>query len=83
VKIPFVQSSYRAAGLSLELEARPKVEVEIWQSSQNRHERHYFLRNGQHAYQDGQYICGVNPELVTPEQERAILAILGYAVDSA
>jgi len=56
----------------------PKVEVEIWQSSQNRHEKHYFIRDGQHAYQDGAYLVGINPERVTPEQERSILAILGY-----
>ena len=46
-------------------------------------EKHYFLRDGkQHGYQsDGAYLVGINPQLVSYEQERQILAILGYALD--
>jgi hypothetical protein len=58
-----------------------KLELEVWQSSQNRFEKHYFVRDEQHAYQLGAYVVGLNPERVTPEQERQILAILGYALD--
>lgn len=61
-----------------------KVEVEVWESSHQRKEKHYFLRDGQqHAYQsDGAYLVGINPLRVTPEQERQILAILGYALET-
>lgn len=55
-----------------------KLEAEIWSSTHNRHEKHYFIRDGQHAYQDGTYLFGLNPNRVTPEQEREILKILGY-----
>jgi hypothetical protein len=60
-----------------------KIELEVWQSSHNRHERHYFIRDGKlHGYQaDGLYLFGLNPEVVTPEQEQEILKILGYGED--
>ena len=51
-------------------------ELEVWQSNKNRTEKHYFLMGGQHAYQDGRYLFGLNPQLVTPEQEAAILKLL-------
>lgn len=51
--------------------------VEIWQSDQNRQERHYFMKDeNNHGYQNATYLLGLNPELVTPEQEAQILAIL-------
>lgn len=62
---------------------RMTLQLEVWTSTHQRKERHYFVKDGkQHGYQiENAYLCGVNPELVTPEQERAILAILGYALD--
>ena len=58
-----------------------KLKLEIWQSSEQRQERHYFLQGCEDArgYQEGIYLFGVNPQRVTPEQERAILALLGYS----
>jgi hypothetical protein len=41
--------------------------LEVWNSSENRQERHYFLKDGNsHAYQNADYLFGVNPKLVTP-----------------
>lgn len=59
------------------------LQVEVWTSTHQRTEKHYFLQDGkQHGYQcDGAYLVGLNPMLVTPEQERQILAILGYTLD--
>lgn len=56
-----------------------RVQVEVWQSSHNRHEKHYFIQDGrQYGYQvDRAYLVGINPEIVSREQEDAILAILG------
>lgn len=54
-----------------------KPDLEIWQSSHNRHEKHWFIRDGRsHGYQEGQYLLGLNPDLVTSEQEEAILKLL-------
>lgn len=54
------------------------LHVENWYSTENRHERHYFLQDGkQHGYQvDGAYLCGINPDLVSPELEQQILELL-------
>lgn len=63
-----------------ELEAaRCPLQLEEWSSTHNRKERHYFLQDGgkQHGYQsDGAYLCGLNPELVSPELEAQILELL-------
>jgi len=56
-----------------------KLQLEEWSSTHNRKERYYFLQDGgqQHGYQsDGAYLVGLNPSLVTPEQEAAILKLL-------
>jgi len=51
--------------------------VEIWKSSENREERHYFLKDGQgHAYQNADYLFGVNPKHFSDEQVKRILAML-------
>lgn len=54
-----------------------KLSVENWHSTDNRHEKHYFLKDGaQHGYQDGQYLVGLNPSIVPPETEAKILQLL-------
>lgn len=57
-----------------------QLKLEVWKSSEQRQERHYFLQGGSDArgYQEGVYLFGVNPQRVTREQEQAILALLGY-----
>lgn len=57
-----------------------KLKLEKWQSSENRHEEHYFLADGPRTgYQDSAYVFGYNPELVTPEKVARILAIIKEA----
>lgn len=56
-----------------------RLKLEVWQSSEQRCERHYFLQGEKSAgYQEGIYLFGLNPQRVTREQERAILALLGF-----
>jgi hypothetical protein len=53
------------------------LHVEVWNSSENRQERHYFLKDGKsHAYQNADYVFGINPQLVSPELEKQILELL-------
>lgn len=54
-----------------------KLSLEVWSSTDNRHERHYFIKDGQGAsYQDGRYVVGFNPEIVSEEKIARILAII-------
>jgi hypothetical protein len=55
-----------------------KLRLEVWTSSQQRQERHYFLHGTSSGYQEGIYLFGVNPLRVTEEQEQEILRLLGY-----
>ena len=58
-----------------------KLALEVWSSSDKRHERHFFIKDGQGAsYQDGRYVMGYNPEIVSDEKMQAILTILGFDV---
>jgi hypothetical protein len=51
--------------------------LEVWNSSEMRQEKHYFLKDGKsHAYQNADYLFGINPLLVTPELEGKILELL-------
>jgi hypothetical protein len=52
--------------------------VEVWKSSENREERHYFLKDGQmHGYQiQGAYLFGVNPQFFDDDKINRILAML-------
>lgn len=55
----------------------PKLNLEVWSSTDNRHERHYFIADGQGAsYQDGRYVFGYNPEIVDADKVQRILAII-------
>lgn len=55
-----------------------QLSLETWSSSDNRHERHYFLKDGQPgaAYQDGKYVFGYNPDIVSADKVQRILAII-------
>ena len=54
-----------------------QLDLEVWSSTDNRHERHYFIKDGAGAsYQDGRYVFGYNPEIVPPEKVERILAII-------
>jgi hypothetical protein len=55
----------------------PLPHLEVCNSSENRQERHYFLKDGNsHAYQNADYLFGINPKLVTPDLEQKILELL-------
>lgn len=54
-----------------------KLSLEVWSSTDNRHERHYFIKDGAGAsYQDGRYVFGYNPEIIPQEKVDRILAII-------
>jgi hypothetical protein len=53
------------------------LHLEVWSSSENRHERHYFMRDGQmHGYQRGQYVWGYNPALISDETAAKIRLLI-------
>jgi uncharacterized membrane-anchored protein len=54
-----------------------KLHIEIWKSDNNRQEQHYFLKDGEsHAYQNAEYLFGVNPKHFNDEKISLILAML-------
>jgi hypothetical protein len=53
------------------------LSLEQWNSDHNRRERHYFLVDkDMHGYQEGQYVFGLNPELIPPEVETKMLEMV-------
>jgi hypothetical protein len=55
----------------------PKLRLEKWYSTENRHEEHFFLVDGLAAgYQESAYCFGYNPEMISPEKVKRILAII-------
>lgn len=42
------------------------MKLEVWNSSENREERHYFIEGGDVGYQHNTYVFGYNP-IVVPE----------------
>ncbi len=59
-----------------------RIELEEWTSTQNRCERHYFLRDGQqHGYQRGQYVFGYNPAMVSEATAIRIMALIEEAME--
>jgi hypothetical protein len=53
------------------------LHLEVWNSSENRQERHYFRKDGKsHAYQNAQYVFGYNPEVVSEETAAKIIALI-------
>ena len=57
-----------------------KLHLEVWESSENRRELHYFMKDGAaHGYQDAAYVFGYNPEIVSADTVKKILALIqGY-----
>jgi hypothetical protein len=54
-----------------------QLSLEIWSSTDNRHERHFFIKDGAGAsYQDGRYVFGYNPEIVSEDKVKRILEII-------
>lgn len=54
-----------------------KLKLEVWQSSENREERHFFIEGFQPtAYQQSPYVFGYNPQIVSEAQVAQIMAIL-------
>ena len=59
-----------------------KLKLEVWKSSENREERHFFINDFKPtAYQQSPYVFGYNPQVVSEEQVKQIIAILN-AVDA-
>jgi hypothetical protein len=52
------------------------LHLEIWNSSENRQERHYFVKGGDVGYQHNTYVFGYNPELVSEETVARIIALI-------
>lgn len=52
------------------------MKLEIWHSSLNQEERHYFIEDGGKGYQTHQYVFGYNPQLITRKKLRAIMKII-------
>jgi hypothetical protein len=40
------------------------IHLEVWKSSENREERHYFMKGGDIGYQHNTYVFGYNPSVV-------------------
>jgi hypothetical protein len=62
-----------------------KLYLEVWNSSENRQEKHYFIKDGEsHAYQNADYLFGYNPQLVSEETaEKMLLLIQAQYGDTA
>jgi hypothetical protein len=53
------------------------LHLEVWNSSENRQERHYFMKDGSnHGYQNANYVFGYNPEVVSEETVSKIIALI-------
>jgi hypothetical protein len=56
---------------------RMKLHLEVWESSENRHERHYFMKDGAaHGYQNAAYVFGYNPEIVSEDVVQKIIVLI-------
>jgi hypothetical protein len=59
-----------------------KLSLEIWKSTENREERHFFVNDfSPTAYQQSPYVFGYNPQVVTEDQVSKILAILNAVAE--
>lgn len=52
------------------------IKLEIWKSTLNQEERHYFRVNKGKGYQGHQYVFGYNPEVVKPKLAKKILEMI-------
>lgn len=52
------------------------MHVEIWTSTHNRKERHYFIKGGDKGYQHNTYVFGYNPKMVSPKLAKKIKALI-------
>lgn len=41
-----------------------KLKLEVWRSTMNHIERHYFRINSNRGYQQNEYVFGFNPEVI-------------------
>lgn len=55
------------------------LSLEIWHSSENREERHYFVKGGDVGYQHNTYLFGYNPQLVSDEIVGKIIELIKSA----
>lgn len=54
-----------------------KLRLEVWKSSENREERHFFIDNFERtAYQQSPYVFGYNPLVVSEDKVEKILEII-------
>lgn len=52
------------------------MKLEIWRSTLNQEERHYFTVNKGKGYQRHQYVFGYNPKAISKALARKIIALI-------
>lgn len=52
------------------------IKLEVWKSSENQEEHHYFLMDKPSGHELYTYAFGINPKLFDPESVRKILEML-------
>lgn len=53
------------------------LHLEVWNSSENRQERYYFLKDGKsHGYQNAKYVFDYNPEVISEATVAKIIALI-------
>lgn len=50
-----------------------KLKLEVWRSTMNNEEKHYFLVNEGTGYQPHKYVFGYNPQLIKPPVAKKLL----------
>lgn len=58
------------------VERKLALKLEVWHSTMNQEERHFFLANGGPGYQPHQYVFGYNPKVVKPRIAEKIMALI-------
>lgn len=53
-----------------------RIKLEIWKSSQNQEERHYFIVKKGKGYQQHQYVFGYNPEVIDTKTVIKVIKII-------
>jgi len=52
------------------------IKLEIWKSSENQEEHHYFMVGQRQGHEENSYLFGINPKFLNEDQVKRILAML-------
>lgn len=63
-----------ASDLAKAMRVKPKLE--IWRSSENQEEHHYFMVGQAQGHEPNAYLFGINPRFFGPEKVERILKML-------